>query len=171
MKNSHPELELHPLEEHHISLIDCWLRKEHAKQWFQDPEEWINEIIKRDSEFSFLKHFIVYSDNKPIGFCQFYLCADADEEEFRMFPKEGTYSIDYLIGEEDYLGKGFGKEMILKLCSIVFNKDDSKMIVVKPDNDNFLSRTVLTSAGFSFDKAHNVYLLLKNAHFKNINQS
>jgi hypothetical protein len=44
-------------------------------------------------------------DSKPIGFCQYYLCAQADEDDYNIFPKDGTYSIDYLIGEIEYLGK------------------------------------------------------------------
>ena len=49
-----------------------WLRKDHVIKWYNDADEWLNEIRARNAEFSFLHHYIVYVEDKPIGFGQWY---------------------------------------------------------------------------------------------------
>lgn len=154
-------IELRTIEDSDIPLVAEWLNKEYVRKWYYDPEEWLNEIHRRRQEFAFLHHYIVLCQNVPIGFCQYYLCADAGEDEFRMFPEEGTYSIDYMIGEEAYLGKGIGKIISRKLCDLVFSLSDASIIVVQPDPANLPSCRTLLAAGFTYDEKNKVYIKTK----------
>lgn len=47
-------------------------------------------------------------EGSPIGFCQYYACKDSDQL-WEGYTKSGaSYSIDYMIGETDYIRKGYG---------------------------------------------------------------
>jgi RimJ/RimL family protein N-acetyltransferase len=159
MNNEHnfPEVNLCPLTDDDIAIMKVWLNKDHIRKWYEEPESWLHEINERNREFSFIHHFIVKSQKMPFGFCQYYKCADSDEEVYRPFPKEGTYSIDYLIGEEDFLGKGFGKAVVNELVKVIFQLPDSKIIVVQPETENTKSCNTLKANGFLFDDKNQVY--------------
>ncbi len=139
-------LKIRPLNDDDIKIIKTWLYKPHVKPWFTHPLDWIDEINKRFDEFSFIKHFITMHDDKPIGFCQYYKCKQDDPD----FIYEGTYSIDYLIGEEEFLQKGYGKAQICLLINKVFSNEDAKTIIVDPDKENLISKKSLLSNGFVF---------------------
>jgi len=154
-------LELRRIQDSDISIMRRWLYKDYIIKWYEDPEAWIKEIAERDNEFKFIKHFIVLYEEKPIGFCQYYTCLDAEEEWYGEIPLEGTYSIDYLIGEEEYLGKGFGKAIIGLLVQKIFLLDDAKRIIVLPEQDNKPSINSLLANGFYFDEKNRLYIKTK----------
>ncbi|WP_229441718.1 GNAT family N-acetyltransferase [Enterococcus sp. CWB-B31] len=84
---------------------------------------------KRNDAFKFLHHFIVLMEGQAIGFGQYYCCADAEEEWYGEVQLNEIYSIDYLIGEEAQLGKGFGTGIVGLLTEAVFQKNNSKRII------------------------------------------
>ncbi len=155
-------LELRKIQDDDIPLMRHWLYKDYIIKWYQDPEEWIKEIIQRDNEFKFLNHFIVLYEDKPIGFCQYYKCSDAEEDWYGEIPLEGTYSIDYLVGEEEYLGKGFGKAIIELLVNTIFSIDEAERVIVQPDEGNLPSVNSLVTNGFSFDKKNHLHIKSKS---------
>jgi len=144
-----------------IYLMERWLQKEHVKKWYENPDDWLIEIKGRQVEFKFIKHFITLHNDVPIGFCQYYKCADANEDWYGNIPLSGTYSIDYLIGEEMWLGKGFGKRIIDLLVKEIFSLTDCKRIIVRPEDDNKASCNSLISNGFIFNNENGLYLKSK----------
>ena len=119
MKERYPEiLTLRPLFDNDIALMERWLYLAHVAKWYKHPEHWLKELHERRGEFSFLTHFIVEYEGAPIGFCQYYDCYFAQEHEVwndkcHTGEKQGeVFSIDYLIGEPDYLCKGYGYHAI-----------------------------------------------------------
>lgn len=160
-------LELRLLNDHDISLVEKWLHNEHVKRWYEIPrlgvtlDDWMSEIKNRNNEFKWLTHLIVMWQGKPIGLCQYYKCEDSDEY-FGNLPIEGTYGIDYLIGEEDCLGKGVGKKMIIELINKIFSFPDSLRITADIDKNNKASEGVLLSCGFVlFDTIQSRYVIHK----------
>jgi RimJ/RimL family protein N-acetyltransferase len=57
------------------------------------------------------------------------------------------YSIDYLIGEPEYLRKGYGKEMV-RLLRERLSDLGVKCVVAQPDKNNTSSRNVLEANGY-----------------------
>jgi len=143
-------LQLRPLTDADIPLIQQWLCKEHIAKWYEHPNAWLTEINGRFQGYNFITHFILLLDGSPIGFCQYYTCADAKENWYEGIPLTGTYSIDYLIGEETQLGKGHGVEMISLLISEIFAKNAAVGIIVQPEKENISSCKALLSSGFIF---------------------
>jgi RimJ/RimL family protein N-acetyltransferase len=151
-----------------IDILAKWLCKPYIKKWYDPIDEWITEIKNRHNEFAWLHHFIVMCDEKAIGFCQYYDCFDSKEYEDwngRFFDTPGEiYTIDYLIGDENYIGKGFGKELINILSEMVFSVG-AKEIIVDPDKKNAASNGVLKASGYIYSEKYEYYRkLTKNKH-------
>ena len=58
-------LELRPLNNNDIPLVEAWLNKEHVKRWYEIPHmqvtiaDWMYEISERNGEFKWLNYFVV----------------------------------------------------------------------------------------------------------------
>jgi RimJ/RimL family protein N-acetyltransferase len=154
-------LEIRMLHDDDVPLLKTWLSKEHVLKWYENPDDWLAEIYGRFDMFSFIKHFIALQDGKPIGFCQYYSCSDANEDWYGDIPLAGSYSIDYMIGEENYLGKGFGKSIIDLLVKKVFSLNEAQRIIVLPEIENTASCKSLLANGFTFDEKNKLYCRMK----------
>ena len=157
---------LKSVEDSDIRLLTVWLNKDYILKWYHDADELLKEIKERNGEFSFLNHFIVLAGDKPIGFCQYYDCYYAQEEWYSINNPNEIFSIDYLIGEEEYLGKGYGKKIVKMLIDKI-SKQQSAEIVVQPDNENTASCKALLANGFIYDEGKE-YFSLKLNHADNI---
>ena len=148
---------LRVFEDDDLQLLDKWLHKEYVKKWFEVPdictiEDWLHEVKNRNGEFKWIRYFIVLNEECQVGFCIYYKCVDAKEDWYGDISLDGVYSMDYLIGEEEYLGKGIGNEMIETLMKMIFSHEDAKKIIVRVDKENKASCGVLLSNGFVYDK-------------------
>ena len=153
-------LHLRVVEDTDIPLLKNWLSKEYILKWYHEPDEWLHEINERKGTFSWIHHFIVMKETEPIGFCQYYDCFDANELEdwYTVTQRDNTYSIDYLIGNEDYLGKGYGKKIVRLLTTTISTNKRAKEIIVQPDKENEASNHVLMANGYIFDSEKNYYI-------------
>lgn len=142
-----------------LPIFKKWLFSPHVSKWYHHPSDWIDEIEKQDGDFSWIHHFIVELEGKPIGFCQYYACIDSDELWEGYTAKGGTYSIDYMIGEAAYLHKGIGKQIVKELIRRIRRHGDAKRIVAQPEPENSASCGLLLSCGFILD-ANSIYLFL-----------
>jgi RimJ/RimL family protein N-acetyltransferase len=151
---------LRPIEDSDIPLIAQWLNKPHIKKWYEPIDEWLDEIGERQGEFSWLHHVVAMVGDTPIGFGQYYDCFDSvglEDWNERAFPKRGEiYSIDYLIGEENYLGLGYGKELVKQLTELALSLG-AREIIVDPDKANAKSNGVLKVNGYAYDEAVGYY--------------
>lgn len=144
---------LRPFRDEDIRLMERWLYAAHVALWYKHPDHWLHEVRERHGAFSFLTHFIAEHEGVPIGFCQYYDTFYATEHEvWNDEPEVGKqqgeiFSIDYLIGEPDYLRRGFGKEMIMQMLAML-QKLGAKTVVVEPEQDNTASNRTLLASGF-----------------------
>lgn len=136
-----------------------WLAKDRVRAWYTHPEAWLYELENRAGEYAFVRHFIARLDGRPVGFGQYYPVAAAGEPEYASYPADGTYSIDYMLGEDDCLGRGLGADLVAALVSAVSALPDARLVVVDPDEANAASRACLASNGFSLDPSTGVFTL------------
>lgn len=156
------ELSLRPCEDGDIALLARWLEQEYILKWYHDPDDWLAEFRGRHGEYSWIHHFMVMESGVPIGFCQYYDCFDAGDMEdwYTVEGKGDAFSIDYLIGEETRLGKGYGKAIVRLLTETVRRQEQAKRIIVQPDRDNHASNHVLMANGYVYDEKQNYYCKL-----------
>jgi len=145
------------MENEDVPLMEDWLKKTYILEWYVHPDDWLHEIKERRGEFCFIRHFITMIGRKPVGFCQYYRCSDAMEDWYGDISLDGAFSIDYLIGEEEYLGKGYGKATVLHLTETVFSLQDAKRILVQPDPENQASCRTLMACGFTYDEKNKLF--------------
>ncbi|MGE5677086.1 MAG: GNAT family N-acetyltransferase [Pseudomonadota bacterium] len=143
------ELILRPFYDNDIVLFERWLEAGHVKPWYEHPEHWLQELNSRHGEFSFVTHLIAEVGGTPIGFCQYYdMFYGQEYEDLLNIDTPGVmFSIDYLIGETEYLHKGLGQKMIAKMLDMLRGKG-IKTVVVRPDGDNAKSIRALEMNGF-----------------------
>jgi len=151
-------IELHNFTDEDIKLFEQWINKDYIKKWYGNLNDWIYEVNNRNGEFNFIKHFIVKSNDQKVGFCQYYDCYHAQEEWYKINNQKEKYSIDYLIGEEEYLNKGYGKIIIKKLIEKI-KTEGGKEIIVQPELENKASNGVLLANGFIYDENNEYYYL------------
>lgn len=147
------ELTLRLFYENDMALMERRLYADHVAPWYEQPLDWIRELRKRYGEFRFVTHMIAEVDGNPIGFCQYYDCYHSREpEDWGIeIPRPGEiYSIDYLIGEKEYLCRGFGKIMISQMLGKLWELGAEKVIVL-PDKENSASNCTLEAVGFHWD--------------------
>ena len=141
-----------------LAIFKRWLSLPHVAKWYHDPSAWIGEIEKQEDEFRWLHHFIVECGGCPIGFCQYYACEDSEELWEGYTAMGGSYSIDYLIGDPDFLRKGFGRQIVAALIERITPHQDARRIVVQPEEENKASCGLLLSCGFVFDTRTGIYV-------------
>lgn len=161
-------LDLRLIRDNDVPLIEVWLNKAHVKRWYEIPhmgitiDDWMCEIKERNGKFKWLTYLIATWQGQPIGLCQYYKCEDSVDEDFAALPLAGSYGIDYMIGEEDFIGKGLGKGMITLLVKKIFSFPDAQRVTADIDEDNKASEKALLSCGFALvDAEHSRYVLQK----------
>lgn len=150
---------MRPIEDSDLPMLEAWLRKERILKWYDDADEWLGEMRERHVAFAFLNHFIALADGAPIGFGQWYDCFDAREEWYAVERPGEMFSIDYLVGEDDYLGQGYGKAIVRALIEAVKQRHPAAQIVVQPELENAGSCRALLASGFVYDKDKEYFLL------------
>ena len=154
----HDSIVLIPMQQEHLPLFRAWLNNPHVAKWYHDPQDWIAEIEQQDDAFSFVHHFIALAEGDAFGFCQYYPYWMSGEDWHGAIPQKGTFSIDYMIGEPAFLGRGFGKRIILALLEKISQEPDAKRVIVQPEPENHASCGVLSACGFLFDEANQLHL-------------
>jgi len=94
-------------------------------------------------------HFTGHSHEHELSCCQYYDCFMAQELWYKVSEQNYTYSIDYLIGNENYLNKGYGKEIVRQLIDKI-RMENGKEIIAQPDEKNVKSNKVLLANGFTY---------------------
>lgn len=158
MTVSKDDIYIRPMITEDLTIFKKWLYSPHVIKWYHEPLNWIKEIEQQEKEFNWIHHYIVEYENIQSGFCQYYACIDSDELWEGYTALGGTYSIDYMIGESRYIGKGFGKKIVLALIEKIRKHDDAKRIVVQPEPENKASCGVLLSCGFIYDMGKGIYV-------------
>lgn len=140
-----------------IELFQKWVYEDHVAEWYEHPLDWIYELEHDQDEFAWIEHFIVVCDGRDIGFCQGYEYKLSGEDWHGDIDLEGTYSIDYMIGEREYLKKGLGAKIVNLLVNHLFETAKARRIIVQPESDNKASCNTLLSAGFIYDEKNKLY--------------
>lgn len=139
-----------------VPLYYAWAEKPHVKNvWFLEgyqPKEYILEKIAGNGiDYP----FIILLDDKPIGHIQYWDIHTRDiinteNKDHFTGESKGTYGIDLFIGEEEYLGKGYGTQALMVFTSALFEKYGAEKIVIDPDADNTNAMRCYEKVGFTF---------------------
>lgn len=143
------------LAERDLPLLRHWLEQPHVARWWN--HETSVESVARDfgpaiSGEEPSEDLLVRLDGRPVGLVQRYRLADYPEylAELTALTEvpEGTMSIDYLIGEARWTGRGLGPRMIRSVLRALWSDHpDAPRVLVPVSVANRASWRALEKAG------------------------
>jgi aminoglycoside 6'-N-acetyltransferase len=138
-----------------LPLVATWLSRPHVERWWREPsdlatvEQNYRPMLNGSDQ---TEGFIVHLHGRQIGFVQRYLIADdADWRETvrSALGEDGGIGIDYLVGEQDLVGKGLGRRMISEFVDDSWRRYPSvDRVVVALQQENIASWRALEACGF-----------------------
>ncbi|KTC90035.1 acetyltransferase [Fluoribacter dumoffii] len=165
-----------PLSEQDFILLYRWFKEPFINQWYAGRKHWSLEDIRnkyypRVSGKDKVPSFIVYKDNLPIGFIQYYELKDhfpegilnSNNSLFCNYQSHELAGIDLFIASRGNRGIGLGKQILDAFIRKL--PPDIRGILVDPAINNYQAIRCYEKAGFrptvySEDKRY--LLLLKD---------
>ena len=129
-----------------LELLQYWDTLAHVKASDPEKEDWEYEL-KRNPEWREL--LIAQVDEKPIGVVQIIDPANEDTHYWGKIA-ENKRAIDIWIGEEAYLNKGYGTEMMRQAIAKCFAPEEVDEIVIDPLASNKRAIRFYQRLGFEF---------------------
>ena len=122
------------------SLVHRWLAKPYITKWFygqglENTKRGLDAFLNGVSD---TQYWFGFERERPFAFL---ITSYADPE---------TITLDMLIGEEDYLGKGFAVPLIEQFLDSQF--PDIVNVVIDPEKSNAKAVHVYQKAGFSIER-------------------
>lgn len=141
------------LKELHFELILRWFNKPHVQAFYSLRNWTYEEVYKKLEPYvrgeTQINCFVIYLENHPIGYIQSYSLKDHPWENQDLSEEiiQEAAGFDLFIGEENYLKKGMGSQIIE--C---FLKEriwpNYQCCFVDPDTRNKASIRVFQKCGF-----------------------
>ena len=151
-------------------LLKNWFNKPHVQKfWDNSPEMWENVESYLNGKKVLYDYWIGSFEKAP--FC-LIITSDASEYDPNapgsenillpcIDPKEKTWTIDFMIGEESFLGKGLS---YLSLCKFTEDQNDVNAFIIDPEVSNTKAIHVYEKAGLKRVGAFTP----KNGYFSNL---
>lgn len=152
-----------PLAESHFPLMLKWLESPHIKIWWDKDitytkekvkDKYLNYIGASKSESGVQKNihsFIIYVDENPIGYIQIYNAYKFTKTHPLTGLPNPLMSLDFFIGEIDYIGKGIGAKALQLFLNYYGNNHP---ILVDPNINNIPAIKVYEKSGFIKIREH-----------------
>jgi len=145
------------LSEKDLSLIYKWFKKKHVKQFYSLKNWTLEDIAKKYNPY--IKNlepiyaYIINIDDIPIGYIQYYYLKEYpfDNQNLSKDIIDKTAGIDFYIGDENYINKGYGKKVISKFLQDIL-KNKFKYCIADPDTRNIASIKMLEKLDFKTHK-------------------
>lgn len=137
-----------------MPLMVGWLNQPHVAEWFHDHPTTLEAVTEkykpRIDGTSPTKVFTAVAGGKPIGMIQAYQVHNYPEYAEAIGMDEAI-GIDLFIGEADYLGKGYGRDIIDAFVRDAVGEhfEDAQLVVASPSVNNLGSINAFEVAGFS----------------------
>jgi aminoglycoside 6'-N-acetyltransferase len=145
-------IELRSLVTSDLALIDGWLREPHVSQWYlvgSSAEDEMHDLRASLGGAQPTYLLLAMEDGRPVGWCQWYCCADYPDWAADVGAGPGDIGIDYAIGDPARIGRGLGSDLIAALVRQVRGEYPAAGVIAGPEAANTASRRVLEKNGFA----------------------
>ena len=141
-----------PLNNHQLPLLFDWLSFLHVSAWWRESRDYKTFRAKYEKKIidPTIGQFLIYHNTKPIGFISWYdasICPIRTES----FPRS-TYGIDLFIADLEYVGKGYGQQIIKQFIDEIIMPMKPAKIITDPEITNTRSIHVFEKVGFKKTK-------------------
>ena len=124
-----------------------WCQNKFVYEWFEQRILSFDEICNKYEKKLMQnkqKLFIIKYNDKDIGFVQIYRF----DNDIEIDVDGNVYEYDLFIGEEEYLDKGIGKEIVNKVNDIIYSKHNANFIILRPFERNIRAIKCYEKCGF-----------------------
>lgn len=153
----------------HITLIFSWLTEPHMMEFWDNSPEHKEDILnfihnKQQTYFAgTTQYWVGFSDAEPYAFILSDVLkkeqTDLSETHRANMSKTGhTVSLDFGIGNKEYLGRGLGASTLLAFIRFYTDRIDVRAdtFFIDPDENNRRAIHVYNKAGFTNTGHYNV---------------
>lgn len=148
-ENQAPHFHFKPVNREHRSLVHYWLKEPHVAKWFygQGLQNTFNHLDDFLNGSSKAKYWLGYDQNRPFAFLITSSVEKPEDELTKWCSKEGeAITLDLLIGEADYLGKGFSQIVIQEFLLSQF--PNVAEVLIDPEATNAHAIHIYKKVGF-----------------------
>jgi aminoglycoside 6'-N-acetyltransferase len=134
-----------------LDLVRAWLGQPHIAEWYLSASTIDEELADLHQSLGVgqpTQALVALEGDRPIGWCQWYLCGEYPEHASGVDAAPGDIGIDYAIGEPSVVGRGVGTELIAALVNHARLRYPGAGIIADPEVGNWASRRVLEKNGF-----------------------
>jgi RimJ/RimL family protein N-acetyltransferase len=134
-----------------LPLVTGWLSAPHVAPWYlagSSVEAEAEDLRRSVSGGEQVHVLIVSEEERPVGWCQWYLCDVDPQWAADIGAGPGDVGIDYAIGDSTRVGQGVGTVLIGALVGQVRAHHPRCVVMSDPDARNAASRRVLEKNGF-----------------------
>ncbi len=149
-----------PVDKAHRLLVHEWLKQPHAAEWFYGKglQNTINHLDAFLEGDSCGQYWLGYDQNRPFTFLITSHVQKPHDELSHWCRFDGeAITLDIIIGETDYLGKGFSQTLIREFLLSQFSHVAE--VLIDPEATNTRAIHVYKKAGFTvlgqFIPSHN----------------
>ncbi len=142
-------------------MIRNWIKSnEFTRHWYYFDKTPRLATIKNKIEKKYTeprtKAMIVLVDNQPMGYIQSYPVDGCGAWANKVRVADNMVSIDYFIGDLNYIHKGIGSKMILEYIEQIIKKEGYSVAMISPDPKNIANCKCVEKCGFRYVKTVNV---------------
>ncbi|KTD08469.1 GNAT family N-acetyltransferase [Legionella jamestowniensis] len=148
----------------HVDAIFSWLKEPYVQEFWDNTQAHKDDILNfingRTEPSSYADGKYVYwiasDDGRPFAMLmtiQETSEEDIDKIKLANLSKTGhSYSIDYMIGNTSYLGKGYGAKTLIEFINFFIKEIDPQAdtFLIDPASDNPRAKHVYMKAGFEY---------------------
>ena len=130
-----------------------WCKNKYVYEWFEQRIFSYDEIVskyKNKINNNEQDLYIIKYDDKDIGLVQIYTF----NNDIDLDIKTNAYEYDLFIGEEDYLNKGIGANIVEKVNDMIYDKYKGDYIVLRPFKRNIRAVKCYEKCGFELIKEY-----------------
>lgn len=146
----------------HIDIIFSWLAEPFVREFWDNTQAHKDDIMnfvegrKTPSNYGSGKYVYWLTSFDNIPFAMFMTFQESyrdsiEQEKIACLSRTGnTYSLDYMIGNSNFLGKGYGAKTLIKFIDYFRKNIDPKAdtFLIDPASDNPRAKHVYMKAGF-----------------------
>lgn len=167
-----------PVDRAHRSLVHSWLKQPHVAKWFygQGLQNTLKHLDEFLNESSSGQYWLGYDQNHPFAFLITSSVEKPNDELTKWCSQEGAaITLDLLIGDIDYLGKGLSHIVIQEFLVSQFPRVAE--VLIDPEATNSHAIHIYKKVGFTilgeFIPSHspNPHYMMRLDMQKLINQS
>lgn len=152
-------IDFEPLKAEHFSYLLKWLQNPVVKKWYDSEIEYTSLLIEQkylsytkgykvdeQGDHKKIAAFIILHGNNPIGYIQLYNAYDFGHEPPLTGLPKSLGAIDLFIGEDAFLGRGLGSEILQQFISLHGAHYD--YLFVAPSSENLRAIKCYRNASF-----------------------